>query len=508
MKKNLFLLFALVASTTLSQAAIVDGTCGYNLTWSLNTQDSILNIKGYGDMNDYYYKDAPWSAYTQYIAYVNLPDGLTKIGHDAFEECSNLTSITIPESVTKIAEDAFRDCTCLTAISIPNSIKAVDMCAFSGCHGLKSAIIGTGLTSITKSLFYDCRSLKSIELPQNIKFIDNNAFAKCSSLKSITIPDTIYTIGSTAFLNCTNLTSVTFGERVSQIKNEAFSGCTRLASITCKTTTPPTLGNDVFKNVSRSIPVYVPFESVETYRNTILWEEFTNIRAIGSVLVVKFVDWNGTVLSSVNVEEGASATPPANPYREGYTFIGWDKDFSNVTEDMIITAQYKINRYKVDFVDWDETVLKSDSVVWNTAATAPENPYRKSYTFIGWDKDFSKVTQDLIINAQYEMGEKTDFNVQFKDKEEAAILSQSTTLMVPAAPVIEGFTFIGWQIVSTMLDSKLIEIQAVYEADEPSSAQEIVTNPSNPAQKLIHNGSVYILTDDSRTYTLTGQEVR
>ena len=91
MKKHLFLLLAIFASATLSHAAIVDGTCGYNLTWSLNTQDSILNIKGYGDMNDYYYKDAPWSAYTQYIAYVNLPDGLTKIGHDAFEECSNLT---------------------------------------------------------------------------------------------------------------------------------------------------------------------------------------------------------------------------------------------------------------------------------------------------------------------------------------------------------------------------------------------------------------------------------
>jgi len=52
-----------------------------------------------------------------------------------------------------------------------------------------------------------------------------------------------------------------------------------------------------------------------------------------------------------------------------------------------------------------------------------------------------------------------------------------------------------------------ISCEAVYKADDPTSAPEVVTNPSNPAQKLIRNGNVYILTD-SKTYTVTGQEVR
>ena len=111
--------------------------------------------------------------------------------------------------------------------------------------------------------------------------------------------------------------------------------------------------------------------------------------------------------------------------------------------------------------------MRSDSIDWNTPAVAPSDPYRKGYTFIGQDKDFSRITQDLMIFALYEMGEKREFEVQFLDQDSATVLSQSVTIKVPAAPEIENFTFMGWKIVSTMLDSKLIEIQAVYESDEP-----------------------------------------
>ncbi|MBQ5487530.1 MAG: InlB B-repeat-containing protein, partial [Clostridia bacterium] len=68
---------------------------------------------------------------------------------------------------------------------------------------------------------------------------------------------------------------------------------------------------------------------------------------------VTFKDWDGTTLKTEEVLEGAAATAPADPTRVGYTFTGWDVDFSNVTADLVVTAQYQINTYTVIFKDWD-----------------------------------------------------------------------------------------------------------------------------------------------------------
>ena len=98
------------------------------------------------------------------------------------------------------------------------------------------------------------------------------------------------------------------------------------------------------------------------------------------------------------------------------------------------------------------------------------------------------------------------FIVNHRDND--ALLSVNPiTLLLPEAPVIEGFTFIGWQTVEEIIGTT-INIQAVYTYNgATTSAPEVVYNPVNPAQKLIRNGNVYILTSD-KTYTITGAEVK
>ena len=226
-----------------------------------------------------------------------------------------------------------------------------------------------------------------------------------------------------------------------------------------------------------------------------------------NVYSVRFLDWNGTEIKGESVEYQSAATAPADPTREGYTFIGWDKDFSNVTDHMTVTAQYQINRYQVRFLDYDGTELKTDSVEYQSAATAPSNPYRQGHTFIGWDKDFTSITSDLDIYAQYEMGEDYDMTIVFTNSEDnnSEIYSQSLTIKVPAAPEIVGFTFLYWQPVAEPL-TDTITIQAIYKADTLTSAPEVYVNPANPAQKLLRNGHVYILRDGN-TYTIQGQKL-
>ncbi|MBQ5504087.1 MAG: InlB B-repeat-containing protein, partial [Oscillospiraceae bacterium] len=120
---------------------------------------------------------------------------------------------------------------------------------------------------------------------------------------------------------------------------------------------------------------------------------------------VTFKDWDGTVLKTEEVEQGGSATAPANPTRVGYTFTGWDVAFNNVQSDLVVTAQYTINTYTVTFKDWDGTVLKTQTVNYGGAATAPADPTREGYTFIGWDVAFNNVTSNLVVTAQYKQNE-------------------------------------------------------------------------------------------------------
>ena len=116
---------------------------------------------------------------------------------------------------------------------------------------------------------------------------------------------------------------------------------------------------------------------------------------------VTFLNYDGSVLGTVRVPYGGAATAPEVPEREGYTFTGWDTPFDNVTSDLTVTALFRINTYTVTFMNYDGTVLSTQTVEWNTAATAPGVPEREGYTFIGWDKDFSAVKEDLTVTAQF-----------------------------------------------------------------------------------------------------------
>ncbi len=87
------------------------------------------------------------------------------------------------------------------------------------------------------------------------------------------------------------------------------------------------------------------FNAPKTEASVQLYKKVSGVQMNDDVTyhTVTFVDWNGAVLSVQQVEEGHAAAAPADPVRPGYTFVGWDVDFSNVTSDLTVTAQYEEN---------------------------------------------------------------------------------------------------------------------------------------------------------------------
>ena len=115
---------------------------------------------------------------------------------------------------------------------------------------------------------------------------------------------------------------------------------------------------------------------------------------------VTFVNgYNGTILKTEKVEQGKSATPPSNPSRPGYTFTGWNGNYTNVTEDRVITATWTINTYIVTFVN-GASVIKTEEVVYGGSATPPSTTLVKAgYTFVEWENNYTNITKDTTSRA-------------------------------------------------------------------------------------------------------------
>ena len=131
---------------------------------------------------------------------------------------------------------------------------------------------------------------------------------------------------------------------------------------------------------------------------------------------VTFMDGEKVLATFTNVPHGDTVTAPEVPKKDGKTFKKWDKDFSKVTSDLTINAVYDVDTFTVTFKD-GEKVLETQTVEYEAAATAPDiarlSPPEGMH-FAKWDKDFSKVTEDIEVSAVYEIN---FYTVIFKNGE-------------------------------------------------------------------------------------------
>lgn len=161
---------------------------------------------------------------------------------------------------------------------------------------------------------------------------------------------------------------------------------------------------------------------------------------------VTFMDGEKVLATFTNVTHGDTVTAPEVPEKDGKTFSKWDKDFSKVTSDLTINAVYDVDTFTVTFKD-GEKVLETQTVEYEAAATAPDTARLsppEGMHFAKWDKDFSKVTEDIEVSAVYELNEYT---VTFKNGETTLKTEMVKHGFAATAPnVYDTATkkFVGW----------------------------------------------------------------
>ena len=146
------------------------------------------------------------SAYIGDAQNVDIPSTVKSIGHHAFRDCAELTSVTFHEGITSIdSYELFRNCSKLASITIPECVTIIDDGAFFGCSSLTSIDIPNSVTRIGQGAFQNCTGLTSINIGNSVTSIDGRAFRNCGKLTKITIPESVTYISSQAFEMSSNI---------------------------------------------------------------------------------------------------------------------------------------------------------------------------------------------------------------------------------------------------------------------------------------------------------------
>ena len=108
-------------------------------------------------------------------------------------------------------------------------------------------------------------------------------------------------------------------------------------------------------------------------------------------------------LGKQTIHYGGTANAPADPEHTGYTFKKWSKSFSNVKEDLVVKAEYQINRYTVRYVDsTTQEVLGTEEVDYYSSANPVDFKVPTGYVktgYDGWDKDYKCITANTTLNT-------------------------------------------------------------------------------------------------------------
>ena len=175
-------------------------------------------------------------------------------------------------------------------------------------------------------------------------------------------------------------------------------------------------------------------------------------REVMGACTVTFLS-DGESAAPSQIRANTPADQPADPTKEGYTFIGWYKgeekwNFADaVTEALTLTAKWTANRYTITFDTAGGSEVAPITQDYGTTITAPAAPTRTGYTFAGWDREIPTAMPagDMAITARWQVNQYT---ITFKPENggEDIVITQDygTAITPPAAPTRTGYTFAGW----------------------------------------------------------------
>lgn len=274
---------------------------------------------------------------------LSIPDSVIEIGELAFEFCANIKTVRLSNNLIALSRQVFGGCNNLKELEIPASVKKIEETALAWTYNLEKLTFCDGLEEINDDFKYTKiknlhipktvkkiesglailghSKLKTIEyevddenpffctidgslyskdktrlvavfliqkerfvVPNGVQAIEQYVFQELD-FEQIFLPDTLTTIGHRCFENCEKMREITLPKSLKFLDFRAFDDCENLEKITILATTPPKLTQPSakcwkFLGDSKKVTLYVPPESIKTYKKTARWNEIKRIKSI------------------------------------------------------------------------------------------------------------------------------------------------------------------------------------------------------------------------------------
>ena len=348
-----------------------------------------------------------------------IPSSVVSLGPYSFGQC-NFTSITIPNGVTSIGHSAFQYCFDLETISIPKSVTSIDHNAFNSCKSLTDVFFYNNVVPQTGSSAFERSNIEhaTLHVPSTSVGLYKSS-APWSSFKDIVkIPDF---------------------SLIYKINEEVYKSYKLVEGETITPEAAPTKDGYTFSGWGE-IPETMPANDVTV----------TGTFSINKYKLIYKVD--GADYKTYEVEYGTTITPETAPTKEGYTFSGWSEIPTTMpANDVNVTGTFSVNKYKLVY-KVDGADYKTYEIDYGAAITPETSPTKEGYTFSGWSEIPStmpandvNVTGTFSVN-KYKLVYKVD-GADYKNYE----VEYGASITPEAAPTKEGFNFSGWgEIPATM----------------------------------------------------------
>lgn len=411
---------------------------------------------------------------------------VTTIAEGAFESCTSLLAVSIPSTVTTVGDAAFASCTLLDSVAwhpvqLPSAGYVTNTCPFHNDANITKFTFGATVQRIPAYLCYYLSGIKSIEFPEGLQSIGANAFNSLSQITEVVLPNSVTSIGQSAFANCSNLASINIPPTLSAVPRRFCYG-SKITEITIPASVS-SIGDDAFA-ATKLTEVTIP-ENITSVGNT----------AFGSCPNLQHVVWNAKSATA------GSATNTHPFYSCHLISITFGEQVTSIPSYLCYGQSTLTDVFNYAYTPQTITANVFTNVNKNTCVLYVPIDYISQYQAKDVWKDFLNII-GVATGLQYE---DKNITVTYRKKDGEPLYMEQQLWSVPVAPLVEGFTFLRWEIQAGNLEDGII-LQAVYQSNDPTDAPAVYTNPEDPAQKLIREGNVYILRDN-KMYTIRGQRV-